>query len=95
MAPRRAAHSDPPSDELPSPSYLFTTYDGSPLNKAAYFVEGRRCLFKHVDCAREYVTSGIVVTSRSTNFYSLKHIQDYISGTLVQGTIDKPVDFRP
>ena len=95
MAPKRAAQADTPSDEhgdafIP----LFQTYDGSPLNKASFFVEGRRCLIKHVSVAREAIASGIIVGTRSTSFFSLKHMQDYLAGTLVSGTIEKPVDFR-
>ena len=95
MAPKRAAHADAPSHE-PQDSFipLFTTYDGSPLNKATFFVEGRRCLFKHVTAAREYVTYGIQVSSRATSFYSLKHIQDHLDGSIVKGTLTTLVDFR-
>ena len=94
MAPRRAAHTDKPSDEPPEAVYHFTTYDGSPLTKAPFFVEGRRCIMKHVSIAREYITYGIVVSSRSTSFYSLKHIQDYLDNSIVKGTLEAPVDFR-
>ena len=44
------------------------------------------------------VAKGIRVLSSKggtkISFFSLKHIQDYMAGTIVQGTVDKPIDHR-
>ena len=64
-------------------------WDGTPLQKANFYVSGRRLLFDQVKGARLFLTHGTLVSDRHGKqaVINVAHAQDLIDGTLPEGTI--------
>ena len=64
-------------------------WDGTPLQKANFYVSGRRLLFDQVKGARLFLTHGTLVSDRHGKqaVINVAHAQDLIDGTLPAGTI--------
>ena len=74
----------------------YTLYDGSSESKAAFFMACLHNLLDTVQGARAYVIHGITAHLRTNRlyFYSMKHIQDYLSMSIPLGSLDAPVNHR-
>ena len=49
-------------------------------------------LYNEVAGAREFCTSGLVVSDKKVSVISVQHAQAYMDGTLERGTLDNPFD---
>ena len=69
-------------------------WQGSPLDKASWYFDGKRKLFDNVRGARNFITHGTVVDRGKVAVYSVRHAQALIHPSFVPGTITAPLKAR-
>ena len=69
-------------------------WQGSPLDKASWYFDGKRKLFDNVRGARNFITHGTVVDRGKVAVYSVRHAQALIDPSFVPGTISAPLKAR-
>ena len=70
------------------------TWTGRPLDEPTWYYANKKTLFDEVEGAREFIQYGIVISEKSGNISasSLAHVQAYLNGTIVAGTLSAPFD---
>ena len=67
-------------------------WDGKPFDEVTWYTSNLKMLYNEVAGAREFCTSGLVVSDKKVSVISVQHAQAYMDGTLEQGTLNSPFD---
>ena len=70
------------------------TWTGRPLDEPTWYYANKKTLYDEVEGSREFIQYGIVISKKSGTISatSLAHVQAYLDGTIVAGTLSAPFD---
>ena len=70
------------------------TWTGRPLDEPTWYYANKKTLYDEVEGSREFIQYGIVISEKSGTISasSLAHVQAYLDGTIVAGTLSAPFD---
>ena len=100
MAPKQRANRGDPSNSVNTADITNKhsteeqrQWDGQPYLKPNWYMRNQRALFNDVEGARQFLQSGVIVGTKSVTVLSLPHLQVYVTGDYVKGTLEAPFDF--